>query len=86
MGFAECAPTQTSCSCWRLRRSVWAKRVSLSGGVPDMPAAAVDHEPRRLVGLQCDERRVDLDNITRLHKNIDDVDVVRVTDVRNNQI
>jgi DNA-directed RNA polymerase specialized sigma24 family protein len=26
------------------RRSVWAKRVSLSGGVPDAPAAAVDHD------------------------------------------
>ena len=26
------------------RRSVWAKRVNLSGGVPDAPAAAVDHD------------------------------------------
>ena len=26
------------------RRSVWAKRVSLSGGVPDAPAAAVDQD------------------------------------------
>ena len=44
------------------------------------------HVHRGLVGLQCDERRIDLDHVTGLHEHIDHVDVSEIADVGDREI